>query len=133
MTDPAATVVLGAVVTVPSVNAALTIAVVAAACVRLTTDGTEISDDPAEMTSATKLPVAADVPAAGSCVMMAPAGTVVLDAVVIAPTARPALTIVVVAAACVRSTTFGTVTSGGPDETTSATAVPTGACVPAAG
>ena len=38
-----------------------------------------------------------------------------------------------VAAACVSPTTFGTATCGGPDETTSATALPVVACAPAAG
>ena len=38
-----------------------------------------------------------------------------------------------VAAACVWSTTFGTATCGRPVETTSATALPTSTCVPAAG
>ena len=65
--------------------------------------------------------------------MTAPAGTVVLDAVVIAPTVNPAVVIVVVAAAWVWLTTFGTATSGGPDDTTSATALPVATCVPAAG
>ena len=47
--------------------------------------------------------------------MTAPAGTVVLEAVVIAPTVNPADVIAVVAADCVSETTFGTATSGGPD------------------
>ena len=62
-----------------------------------------------------------------------PAGTVALDAVVIVPTVRPAPVIAVVAAACVRPTTFGTATCGGPDETTRETALPTMTCVPADG
>src|SRR2546427_9708576 len=63
--------------------------------------------------------------------MTEPAGTVRLDAVVTAPTMRFAPVIAVVAAACVRPTTFGTATCGGPDDTTSATALPVATCVPA--
>ena len=65
--------------------------------------------------------------------MTEPAGTVALDAVVTVPTVKPALVMAVVAAACVRFTTFGTATSGGPVETTKATAAPGALCVPAAG
>src|SRR5712691_5396888 len=65
--------------------------------------------------------------------MTEPAGTVVLDAVVTAPTMRFAPAIAVVAAACVRPTPFGTATCGGPVETTSATALPVATCVPATG
>ncbi len=56
-----------------------------------------------------------------------------LDAVVITPTVNPAAVIAAVAAACVRVTTLGTATSGGPDDTTSATALPVTTCVPAVG
>ena len=65
--------------------------------------------------------------------MTEPAGTVVLDAVVIVPTVKPADVIALVAAGCVSGTTFGTATSGGPDDTTSATELPCAICVPAAG
>ena len=65
--------------------------------------------------------------------MTDPDGTVVLELVVIAPTTRPASVIEVVATAWVRPTTFGTATCGGPDETTSATALPTFTCVAAVG
>ena len=65
--------------------------------------------------------------------MTDPAGTVVLDAVVIVPTVSPADVIAAVAAACVSETTSGTATGGGPDETTSATALPVAICVPAVG
>jgi hypothetical protein len=64
---------------------------------------------------------------------MAPAGTLVLDAVVIAPTAKPAEVMAAVPAACERLTTLGTVTGGGPVETTCATALPGSAEVPAVG
>src|SRR3954452_18506303 len=64
--------------------------------------------------------------------MTDPAEIVVLEAVVTVPTTRPAPVIEVVAAACVRPTTFGTATCAGPDETTSATALPVATCVAAA-
>ena len=65
--------------------------------------------------------------------MTDPAGTVMLDAVVIAPTVRPAPVIAAVAAACVWLTTSGTATCGRPDEMTSATALPMSTSAPAAG
>ena len=65
--------------------------------------------------------------------MTAPAGTVVLDAVLTVPTVRPALPRAVVAAAWVRFTTFGTATDGAPDDTTRATALPGATSVPAPG
>ena len=65
--------------------------------------------------------------------MTEPAGTVVLAAVLTVPTVRPALPSAVVAAAWVRFTTFGTGTDDGPDDTTSATALPGATSVPAAG
>src|SRR5713101_2489739 len=65
--------------------------------------------------------------------MTEPAGTVVLEAVVTAPTVRFAPAIAVVAAACVRPTTFGTAPRGRPDDTTSAPALPVATCVPATG
>ena len=65
--------------------------------------------------------------------MTEPDGTVVLDAVVTVPTVRPAPVIAVVAAVCVRPTTFGTATCGGPDETTRLTALPVTTCVPPVG
>ena len=49
------------------------------------------------------------------------------------PTTRPAPVIALVAAACVRLTTFGTATSGGPVDTTRLTALPDATCVPATG
>src|SRR3954470_11488376 len=133
ITEPAGTVVLEAVVIAPTVRLALVIAVVAAACVWPTTFGTATCGRPDEMTSATALPIVTCVPAAGDSLITEPAGTVVLDAVVIAPTVRFALVIAVVAAACVWPTTFGTATCGRPDEMTSATALPIVTCVPATG
>src|SRR6185503_1348989 len=133
ITDPAGTVVLDAVVTVPSVRPAPVIAAVAAACAWPTTFGVATCGRPLETTSATAVPVATCVPAAGSWLMTDPDGTVVLDAVVTVPSVRPAPAIADVAAACVWPTTFGVATCGGPDDTTSATALPVTTCVPAAG
>src|SRR3954468_24492522 len=113
MTDPAGTVVLDAVVIVPTVNPADVIALVAADCVSDTTSGTATGAGPDEITSATELPVATCVPATGFWLITEPTGTVVLEAVVIVPTVNPADVIAVVAADCVNETTFGTETSGG--------------------
>src|SRR6267142_2039214 len=133
MTEPDGTVVLDAVVTLPSASVAFAIAVVAAACVRPTTFGVATCGGPDEMTSATALPVTTCVPATGFWLITAPDGTVVLDALVTGPTVRLAPVIALVAAACVRPTTFGVATCGGPDETTSATALAITTCVPAVG
>src|SRR3954468_7212194 len=133
ITEPAGTVVLDAVVMTPTVRFTLVIAAVAAACVWPTTFGTATCGKPDETTSATALPVVTCVPAAGASLITEPVGTVVLDAVVTAPTVRFTPVIAVVAAACVWPTTFGTATCGRPDETTSATALPVVTCVPAAG
>jgi hypothetical protein len=127
ITLPTATVVLAAVVTVPSVRPAEVIVVVAAAWVLPTTFGT---DTPLETTSATALPPFTDVPAVGLSLITLPTATVVLDAVVTCPSTRPAEVMAVVAAACVEPTTFGTDT---PLETTSATALPPFTDVPAVG
>src|SRR5919204_3458988 len=121
MTDPDGTVVLEDVVTVPTTRPALVIAVVAAGCVRPTTFGTATCGGPDETTSDTALPTATCVAAAGDWLITDPAGTVVLEDVVTVPTTSPALAIAVVAAVCVRPTTSGTPTCGGPDDTTSAT------------
>src|SRR5207249_9642894 len=104
---PAATVVLDAVVTVPTTRFAPVIAVVAADCVRPTTFGTVTCGGPDETTSATVLLIVTDVPLTGDWLITDPAGTVALDDCVIAPTTRFAPVIAVVAAACVRPTTFG--------------------------
>src|SRR5918911_1156342 len=122
MMEPAGTEVLDAVVMAPTARPAEVIALSAAACVSPTTFGTATCGGPDETTSATAVPMTTSVPAAGFWLITDPAGTVVLDAVVIAPTVSCALVIALVAAACTRPTTSGTVTCGGPDETTSATA-----------
>ena len=112
MTEPAGTVVLEAVVTAPTVRLAPVIALVAAACVRPATFGVATCGNPDDTTSATALPAAACAPATGVWLITDPAGTVVLDVVVTAPTVSPVFVIAVVAAACVRPATFGTVTGG---------------------
>src|SRR6185295_17583717 len=88
ITDPAGTVVLEAVVTVPTVRPAFVIAVVAAACVRPTTFGVATCGNPDETTSATALPVVTCVPPTGVWLITDPAGTVVLETVVTVPTVR---------------------------------------------
>src|SRR6186997_3430604 len=133
MTDPAGTVVLVAVVTVPTKRPALVFAVVAAACVRPTTLGTATCGRPEETTRETALPTLTWVPLSGDWLMTDPAGTVVLVAVVTVPATRPAFVIAVVAAACVRPTTLGTATCGRPEDTTSETALPKLTCVPLTG
>jgi hypothetical protein len=55
----------------------------------LTTSGTATCGKPEEMTSATALPMTTSAPAAGSWLMTDPLGTVMLDAVVIAPIVKP--------------------------------------------
>src|SRR5262245_31070783 len=133
MTVPAGAVALDCVVTVPTVRPAPVMAVVAAACVRPTTLGTATSGRPLETTRLTVLPCVTCVPAVGVWLITDPAGTVVLACVVTVPSARFAPVIAVVAAACVRPTTFGTATCGGPDETTRFTALPCVTCVPEVG
>src|SRR4029079_3830147 len=133
MTDPAGTVVLVAVVTVPTTRPAFVIAVVAAACVRPTTLGTAPCGRPEETTRETALPTLTWVPLSGDWLITDPAGTVVLVAVVTVPTTRPAFVIAVVAAVCVSPTTLGTATCGRPEETTSDTELPMLTCVPLTG
>src|SRR6267142_1346828 len=133
MIDPAGTVALGEVVIAPSVRFAPVIALVAAASVNPTTFGTATCGGPLETTRVTALPCVTCVPAVGDWLITDPAGTVVLEAVVTAPSVRFAPVIALVAAASVNPTTFGTATCGGPLETTSVTALPCVTCVPAAG
>src|SRR5919112_6344726 len=123
-TDPAGTVVLGSVVIAPIVRPAVAIALLAAACVRPTTDGTATCGTPDETTSATALLGATSVPAAGVWLITDPAGTVALDAVVTTPTRSPTALSAVAAPASVNPTTAGTVTCGAPDDTTSDTGLP---------
>jgi hypothetical protein len=133
MTDPDGTVALGDVVTVPTNRPAAVKSVVAVACVSLTTDGTVTNTGPVETTRLTAVPTTACVPPAGLWLMTDPDVTVELDAVVMVPTVRPAVVKVVVATACAVPTTLGTVTCGGPVETTRLTALPDATGVPLAG
>src|SRR6185503_7215214 len=134
MTRPAGTVELAAVLIVPTVRPAPVIALDAAVWLRPATFGTVTGGcGPDETTRPTALPAVTCVPASGVWLMTVPAGTVALDVVVTPPTTRPAAVIAAVAAVCVVFTTFGTTTSAGPDETTSATPLPLATCVPAAG
>src|SRR5580765_1740998 len=133
MTEPAVTVALDAVLTVPTVKPAPVMAVVAAACVRFTTFGTATGGGTVETTKATAVPGALCVLGVGFGLMAQPSGTVALDAVVTVPTVKPAPVMAVVAAACVRFTTFGRASSGGGVGMTKGTAVPGALCVPAVG
>ena len=110
MTFPAATVLLAAVVTVPTTRPAPVIAVVAAACVRPTTFGTATCAGPVDTTRFTAEPALTCVPAAGVSLMTFPAATVLLAAVVTMLSTNPAAVMAVSAATCVRLTTLGTVT-----------------------
>jgi hypothetical protein len=109
------------------------IAVLAAACVKPTTFGTNTCAGPVETTMLTALPVLTLVPAVGDSLMTLPEATVPLLAVVTVPTTKPAPVIEVLAAACVKPTTFGTDTCAGPVETTMLTALPVLTLVPATG
>src|SRR3954447_14048941 len=88
---------------------------------------------PDEITRATALPTTTSAPAAGVWVITDPAGTVMLEAVLIAPTLRPMLVSASVAVACVWFVTSGTATWGRPDEITKSTALPARTSAPAAG
>src|SRR3954471_19642125 len=133
MTLPAGTVMLDAVVMVPTTSCAVVIAVVAAACVKPTTPGALTCGRPDETVSAIALPTTTSALAVGFWLMTLPAGTVMLDAVVMVPTTSCAVVIAVVAAACVNPTTAGALTCGRPDETVSAIALPTTTSAFAAG
>src|SRR3954454_18134655 len=88
---------------------------------------------PEDTTSATALPAATCVPATGVWLITRPAATVVLDAVLTAPTASPAAAIVVAAAVGVSPSTLGTAPCTRPEDTTSATALPVATRAPASG
>src|SRR6185503_6534395 len=101
-------------VMVPTVSPASVIALVAAACVWFTTEGTTTGGGPVEITSATALPAATEVPASGVCLITDPAGTVALELLVMVPAVRPASVSWLIESACVWFTTEGTTTGGGP-------------------
>ena len=105
----------------------------AAACVRPTTFGTVTWAGPVEMTRLTEEPGDTEVPETGFWLITEPEGTVLLEACVIEPTRSPAPVIEDEAAACVRPTTFGTVTCAGPVETTRLTEDPGDTDVPEVG
>src|SRR3954471_2796891 len=133
MTDPAGTVMLDAVVMVPTTSCAVVIALDAAPCVKPTTAGALTCGRPDETVSAIALPTTTSALAAGFWLMTDPAGTVMLGAVVIVPTTSCAVVIVVVAAAWVNPTTFGALTCGRPVEIVSAITLPTTTSALAAG
>jgi hypothetical protein len=117
ITSPEGTVLLEAVVTVPTTNPTPVIAVDAAVCVSFNTFGTitcVTCAGPLEITRFTDDPVFTDVPATGLSLITSPEGTVLLDAVVTVPTTSPAPVIAVDAAVCVSFTTFGTDTCAPP-------------------
>jgi hypothetical protein len=109
------------------------IAVDAAACVRPTTFGTVTGAGPVDTSKLTAEPAATLAPAPGLWLITLPEGTVELDAVVTAPTVRPAPVITVIAADCVSPTTLGTVTGAGPDDTVRFTAEPASTLAPPGG
>src|SRR4030095_1036186 len=133
MTEPAGTVMLDALVIVPTMSCAPTIAADAAACVRPTTSGALTCGRPVEIVSAIALPTTTSAPAPGVWLMTLPAGTDILDAVEIVPTTSCAPVIAVDAAASVRPTTLGALTCGTPVDVVSAIALPTTTSAPAAG
>src|SRR3954453_671821 len=124
---------LDVVLIAPTVRPMLVRALDALAWGRLVTSGTATCGRPEEITSATALPTTTSAPAAGFWLITEPAGTVMLDAVLMAPTVRPMLVSAVDAVACGLSVTSGTATCGRPEEITSATALPTTTSAPAAG
>ena len=76
----------------------------------LTTFGTVTSAGPRETTIDTALLAGTIVPPTGFWLITEPAATVVLFALLIAPTVRPAPVMADWAASCVALTTFGTAT-----------------------
>jgi hypothetical protein len=126
MTLPEGTVVLDAVVTVPSTSPAAVMADVAAVCVCPTTLGTAT---PVEITRLTADPPLTAVPAVGLSLITLPTGTVMLEALLVV-TVSPTLVMADAAAACVCPTTLGTAT---PVEITRLTADPLLTDVPADG
>src|SRR3954469_21131080 len=124
---------LDAVLIAPTVRPMLVRALDAIACAWLVTSGTATCGSPEEITSATALPTTTSAPTAGFWLITEPDGTVMLDVVLIAPTVRPMLVSALDAVAWGLLVTSGTATCGKPEETTSATALPTTTSAPAAG
>src|SRR3954468_13473211 len=124
---------LDVVLIAPTVRPMLVSALDALACGWLVTSGTATCGRPEEITSATALPITTSAPAAGFWLITEPAGTVMLEVVLIAPTVRPTPVSALDAFACAWFVTSGTATCGRPDEITSATALPTTTSAPAPG
>jgi hypothetical protein len=133
ITVPEGTVLLDCVVTVPTVSPTPVIAVPAALWVKPMTFGTVTFEGPLDTTRLTAEPVATLAPPSGLWLITVPEGTVLLDCVVIEPTERLAPVIAALAAACVKPTTFGTVTGAGPLDTTKLTAEPAATLAPPTG
>src|SRR5436305_1475646 len=121
------------VLTVPTTSCAVVIALDAAAWVRPTTFGALTCGRPVETVSAIALPTTTVELGAGDWLTTLPAGTVMLEVVVIVPTVSCASAMAAVASACGRPATSGTVTCGTPAETVSAIGVPLGTSLPALG
>src|SRR3954469_25960012 len=124
---------LDVVVIVPTVRPMLVREPVAFACGWFVTSGTATCGKPEEITRATALPTTTSAPAAGFWLITEPDGTVMLDALLIAPTVRPMLVSALDAFACGWFVTSGTATCGRPEEITSATALPMTTSAPGAG
>src|SRR3954452_17253323 len=101
MTEPDATVRLGDVDTAPTARPDAVIALFAAGWVSAVKSGTATYGSQDDTTRETALPTTTSVPAEGVWVMTDPDGTVMLEAVLIAPTVSPALVSVLDAIACV--------------------------------
>src|SRR3954469_22956626 len=95
--------------------------------------GTATCGSPVETGNAIALATTTSAPAAGFWLITDPAGTVMLDALLIAPTVRPMLVSALEAFACGWLVTSGTATCGRPEEITSATALPMTTSAPGAG
>src|SRR4051794_2699296 len=99
---------LDVVLIAPTVKPALVSALEAIACGLSVTSGTATCGRPEEITSATALPTTTSAPAAGDWLMTVPAGTVMLEVMVIAPTVRPTFVNALDALACGWPVTRGT-------------------------
>src|SRR4051812_44795176 len=124
---------LDALLIAPTVRPMLVNALEAFAWVWFVTSGTATCGRPEEITRVTALPTTTSAPAAGFWLITDPAGTVMLEVVLIAPTVRPTLVSALAAPACGWLVMSGTATCGRPEEMTSATALPTTTSAPAAG
>ena len=133
ITWPAGIVLLYCSLTVPTVRPAEVRVDAAADCVVPTTFGTVTGCTPSDTTRFTALPGATCAPADGDWLITWPAGTVLLYCSLTVPTVRPATASVSSATERWSPTTSGTDTSSAPIETVSATGLPSGTSVLAAG